>query len=153
MTGLRYSQQFPVEDAPSNQWVSENPLVDVTASDVSFGYRSATPHALQSTTSASRQLLTQAYPSMESWFKSRIAAVTPWRSMRRPSRAGRGNRAGRLAQYSGNWRCTDRHQWRKCYRGHILSLKDAIGTANSDSANCGFLTTTAQRKSCAPFPK
>jgi HK97 family phage major capsid protein len=74
LSGLKYSQQFPTEDSPlQTSWVNENPQVDVTAIDVSFGVRSASPHALQSSTSASRQLLTQASPSLETWLKSRIA--------------------------------------------------------------------------------
>ena len=57
---LKFSAQFPVEDATSTaHWVGENPGTDVTAGDPSFKSVLAFPKTLQATTSISRQLLQQ----------------------------------------------------------------------------------------------
>ncbi len=155
MTGLRYSQQFPTEDSPlQTSWVSENPQVDVSQSDVSFGYRSASPHALQSTTSASRQLLQQASPSMEAWLKSRIARGHALAiDAAAINGSGVENEPLGLLSVQGVADVPIGSNGGTVTAAHILSLEDAIGTANADSVNCAFLTTTAQRKKLRTIPE
>ena len=155
MTGLRFSQQFPVEDSlHQTSWVSENPGTDVAQLDVSFGYRSASPHALQSCTSASRQLLTQASPSMESWLKSRIARGHALAiDAAAINGSGQENQPLGLLNVQGIGDVPIGTNGGTVTAAHILSLEDAIGTANADSVNCAFLTTTAQRKKLRTIPE
>jgi len=61
LPNLKYSVQIPTETATTTaSWVVENNGSDVSQTDTSFGAITGTPHTLQSTTSASRQLLHQA---------------------------------------------------------------------------------------------
>ena len=142
LTGLKWSQQFPVEDSVhQTSWVSENPQADVAQSDVSFGYRSATPHALQSSTSASRQLLTQASPSMEAWLKSRIARGHALAiDAAAINGSGVENEPLGLLNVQGIGDVPIGGNGGTVTAAAILDLEGAIGTANSDSSSCAFLS-------------
>lgn len=64
--GLNYTAMFPVEDtATEAYWVAENSAADVAAVDPTYKCVLGTPKTLQSTTSASRQLLAQASSSVD----------------------------------------------------------------------------------------
>jgi HK97 family phage major capsid protein len=147
VSGLKYSQQFPVElAAPEATWVNENPGSDVAQTDASFGARTVTPHPLQSTTSISKQLLQQASQSLEGWLRARIARAHAL-AIDRAAIFGQGvenqpvgllltEKIGDVAAGTNGAAVT---------AAMILSMEATIGTANADSAACAWLTRPEQR--------
>lgn len=70
--GLRFAIQFPVESSTTAaSWVGENSATDVSQTDPTFAYCSASPHTLQATTSYSKQLLQQTAGNigLEAWLR------------------------------------------------------------------------------------
>lgn len=147
MTALKYSQQFPTEsNVHQASWVSENPGADVTASDPSFGAKTARPHALASSTSISRQLLAQATQSLEGWLRSKIArshAIAL--DAAAIGGSGTANQPVGLLKTAGIGDVAVGVNGGPITAAHILSMEAAIATANADSPACAWLTVPAQR--------
>jgi HK97 family phage major capsid protein len=74
LTGLSAPIAFPRQTGGMTVfWVSENPGVDVTASDPALGLATLIPKTLQGTTSYSRQFLVQASIDAEMWIRDELA--------------------------------------------------------------------------------
>ena len=154
LTGLKFSRTFPAEsNITGGFWCSENPGADVTSSDPSFGARTLGPHALQCTTSISRQLLGQSSPDLDAWIHTRLAKAHAL-SLDNAAINGTGNSGqplGLLATpgigsvaigASGGAPTSDT----------INALESAVAAATGDDPSCGFLTNSTMRSKLRKVP-
>jgi HK97 family phage major capsid protein len=147
LTGLQYSQSFPLELAVSTAaWAVENAGSDVAASDSSFGSKTVTPHALESTTSISRQLLSQSNTDLEAWIRTRIAkAHAVAIDAAGINGAGVTEPLG-LLKTAGLGDVPVGAAGGAPTSVHITALEAAVGSANADSDTSAFLTSPIMRQ-------
>ena len=108
--------------------------------------KTASPHALQSTTSISRQLLQQASQNLEGWLRNRLAR-SHGLALDRAALAGSGteNQPLGLLNVDGISDVAAGANGAAVTAAHILSMEAAIGSANADSPSCAWLTRPEQR--------
>lgn len=147
LSGLKFSRTFPVESNISGGfWCSENPGVDVSSSDSSFAARTLSPHALQCTTSISRQLLGQSSPDLDAWIDQRIAKAHAL-SLDNAAINGTGANAqpvGLLAT-SGIGSVAIGASGGSPTSDVINALEAAVSLANGDDGSMGYLTNSTMR--------
>ena len=149
ISGLSSNVSFATETATTTaQWISEeNPGTDVTDTDMSFGSKGVRPHTLQSSTSLSRQLLTQNSVDLEKrirmdLMKSHAIAL----DQAAIAGSGSSGQPTGLLQYVGVPTVSIGTSGGACTYSHICQMEETVAGANADFPSLGFLTTPVQRQ-------
>lgn len=147
LTGVGYATRFASENSlHAATWVTENPGSDVAASDPVLGARVATPHALASTTSVSRQMLAQSTPNVEGWIRSRIAkAHAQALDIAAVNGSGLNNQPLGILKTPGISSVAIGTDGGAPTLAAILDMESKLGDANVDLASVAFLTTSKMR--------
>lgn len=135
MTGLTGPVSFPKQTgAGTATWVTENPASGVSASDLSLGMVLLSPKTLQSTTSYSRQLLTQASVDVENLVRNDLAQIHAL-AIDRAAFHG----SGVSGEPTGIYKAPDTYA--KAMGGAVsyLELLDMIGNVSDKNATIGTL--------------
>lgn len=144
--GLTSNLAFATEVATTAAtWVQESPGSDNADQEMSFGTRAVSPHALQSSTSFSRQLLAQNNVDLEA--RTRLDLMRSHAiafDQAAINGSGASNQPLGLLQLPLTTIAIGANGGPATY-AHICALEQAIGDAHADSSNLGFLTTPAQR--------
>ena len=148
LSGLRGNVQFAIESATTSaSWIPENPMADIAETDQSFVARTATPHTLQSTSSFSKQLLSQSSIQVENFvrldlMKSHALALDA-AAISGPG--SQGAPVGLLRQANLPTVAIGTDGGPVLY-SHLCSLEETIALANVDSPSIAFLTSPTQRR-------
>ena len=149
ISGLSSNISFATEvNTTSAQWIAEeNPGVDVSDQDMSFGSKGVRPHTLQSSTSLSRQLLTQNSVDLEKrirmdLMKSHAIAL----DQACINGSGTSGQPVGLLQYAGVPTVSIGTSGGPATYAHICQMEETVAAANADFPGLAFLTTPVQRQ-------
>jgi HK97 family phage major capsid protein len=155
LVNVRANLSLPIEDViMSATWVAENPGTDVSQSDSSFQQRFMTPHNVEATTSASRQLIAQATPDVSRWLTGRIARAHGLLLDKACIHGtGTSNQPLGLLATSGVGVVPIGTNGGPCTAANLISMEGLVGAANGDTGDLAYLTNSAQRQRLRGVPE
>jgi HK97 family phage major capsid protein len=154
VTGVQFNLGIPLEDTVMTaSFVGEAPGSDVAQSDSSFKQAVLSPHAMQATTSVSRQLLSQSSDDLEVWLRNRIARAHA-QLLDKAALHGTGtvSQPVGLANLSGVGLVSLGTNGAAASSDSINSLESTVAAANGDVGSMAFLTNAAQRSKLRKIP-
>jgi len=147
LSGLQGNIQFPKQLTPMiGYWVPENPGVDVTQSDVTFGALTLSPKTLQATTAYSRQLLAQSTIDIENMVRNELATIHALAiDLAAINGLGTGNQPTGILKTSGIGDVAMGASGGPPTYDAIVDLESKIAGANADVGAMRYLTTPGIR--------
>lgn len=138
---------LPVQTAGSSAvWLAENSGSDISDTDSTFGQRVAFPHELLITTSFSLRLLTQTGSVVENFVRNDLSsAISTALDAAGINGSGLSNEPVGLLRTTGIGDVAGGTNGSVPTFGHIISLEQAVATANADLGSLAYLSTVKMR--------